>query len=148
MVTRRHCQKRRCNEPMFMGGLCRGHHERSIDEDRREQEALSTLHCTSGAYVFYDELLCTEFRRLKAKWIDACDAVIRGRGKPCMPYDEAEDAVHWCKTLARELILADKCKKEGKRDESALDDTRIWAWRRLENLEKGLMSNGLPRRSP
>lgn len=67
------------------------------------------------------------------------------RGTKEMPLGEAEYAIDWCISLARELLDAEDAIAMGKKASSSLEITRAWVNERFENLESGRVSNGLPR---
>ena len=140
------CSVSKCDEPAFLGGMCRKHdEERTIREERR-RAALAALHTATVENRLPDDLnLRAELFRLREWWFRACEAVQQQRSVGPLPFDEAEYAGEWCIALAQELVDAELALRSGRKPDSKLDYARLWVWKRFENLEAGLMSNCIPR---
>jgi len=91
--------------------------------------------------------LRAELSRLQSYWRTACDVMIYKADIPNMPAEEAEYASDWCIRLAEEIVDAERAFRSGRRPSGGLDSCRHWVWERFENLDRGLMSNGIPRPS-
>lgn len=138
-----------CIETPSMGGLCRKHHEEQNRREERRESALRCLHTRTVAdQILTDLSLREELQRLCRWWDDACFAVRTGQDYGCLPLDEARFAMEWCITLAAEIAEAELAIRAGKKPASSLGATHCWVWDRFANLEKGLMSNGIPRPQP
>jgi hypothetical protein len=60
--------------------------------------------------------------------------------------EEAEFAMEWCITFAQEIVDAERAARKGNPAPSLhMESTRQWVRERFRNLERGLMSNGVPR---
>lgn len=138
-----------CSVAPFSGGLCERHYREDEERSAKRRAAIDALHtgCIDGQMLENPELR-DEFQRLRVWWQRACDVSISQRGMKEMPLDEAEAAGEWCIALAAEIVCAELAKRSGHRLSGRLEATRPWVWERFENLEKGLMSNGLPRHAP
>ena len=62
-----------------------------------------------------------------------------------MPLDEAEYATEWCISLAQEIVDAQRALTAGTSFQSRWELNAHRFVERLENLEAGLTSNGMPR---
>lgn len=140
------CAKWRCHKPPFLGGLCKEHHQQDQQETQRRHDAADALHrgVVDGS-VFQTDALRQELDRLRKWWYTACDAVNYSRPHSVLK-DEAEYAVEWCIALAKELVDAERAARLGRLEvHYSLEYTREWVWERFNNLERGLMSNGIAR---
>ena len=60
--------------------------------------------------------------------------------------DEAEYGMSWCITLIEEMVGAERAYLSNLDfDTTILNHTKDWVFERFNNLESGLMSNGLSR---
>lgn len=142
------CYHRDCDEPPYLGGLCNEHHEEKCAEGELRSAAVDCLHRST-----VDETLPTnvvvreELLRIQHWWREVCNTLNYG-GKHPILRDEVEYAKEWCIRLAEQLVLFERAIRGGKALGELpfmLEHTRQWVWERFENLEKGLMSNGVRR---
>ncbi|MFM0348987.1 hypothetical protein [Paraburkholderia sp. RL17-347-BIC-D] len=59
--------------------------------------------------------------------------------------DEAEFAVEWCIAIAASLVEEERLFRQSILPDPMLKIYRNDVWTRFDNLEAGLMSNGVPR---
>ena len=139
------CSKFRCDNPVYMFGLCKDHHEKAEEDKHRLETAIQALFFSviDGSLPKNLELR-EELFRIQKWWHRACDAVNFDR-KDEVLLDDAQYAVEWCIALAKEIVDAEIAFRNGTPPSYSLEDTRTWVWERFHNLEKGLMSNGLKR---
>lgn len=140
------CRKDGCVEPPHLGGLCKEHHEKYAAQENRKQAAIEALHHgkINGIYLKSQELH-KELEKVRKWWHRACDAVNYRREDEILR-DEAEYALEWCIALAQEVVDAEVSLRGGKETAEPFSFKQTWVWERFENLEKGLMSNGIERR--
>jgi len=115
-------------------------------ENRRYIEAADVLHTGSidGEYI-REGPLRDELQRVQKWWDEICGAVNAGREHPILK-DETEYGTYWCAAIAREIIDAERDLRAGKPGDTEYRKyTRDETWKRFENLERGLMSNGVAR---
>ena len=141
------CAKDRCEYLPYLGGLCKTHYEEQEVERSLREAALKSIH--EG--VIDDSTLTipnlkAELDRLRTYWWAARDVNIARRGTPTMPLEEAPYAQEWCIRLAEQIVIAERAEREGKKPGYPLEECQNWVWQRFENLDKGLHSNGIPRR--
>lgn len=140
------CKTTGCQKPPYLGGLCEQHYLEDEAKARRRQEAVDLLF---RGVVDNDALRTPELRdeldRLQCWW-ERASRELRSSGIDTVFGEETEFASEWCITLAQEIVEAGRSARSGNPATSAhLERTRKWIWERFRNLEKGLMSNGLPR---
>ncbi len=58
---------------------------------------------------------------------------------------EAAYAQEWYIALAKEIVSAERAVRSGRETDFMLEHTSKMVYERFNNLEKGLMSNGVPR---
>lgn len=141
------CLVHGCEESPFLGGYCKQHHEERAQAEREQNEA-KTIICDSTVDdgPVTDVALKEELERLKTWWYDAVDA-LRFHSEKRVPKEEAELALSWCLSLAKEMVKAERLRRQGDQtDPYALFSTRHWVWERFNSLEAGLRSNGVPRK--
>jgi hypothetical protein len=116
------------------------------ERHRRYMETADVLHTGSidGEYIRAGPLR-DELQRVRKWWRESCDAEIAGREHPILK-DETEFGKHWCIAIAQEIIDAERDLRAGRLGDTEIrkyirDDT----WKRFENRERGLMSNGVVR---
>ena len=140
------CHKDHCNEPPHSGGLCREHYERHIKNEKSREEAIEAL---ANGYIDGVSLTNHNFREqlleIRKWWFKACDALNYGRTDTVLK-DDAQYAVEWCISLAKEIVAAERAFNAGQQPSYMLEHTSSWVYERFSNLEKGLMSNGVARR--
>lgn len=142
------CLVHRCSEPPYIGGRCRVHHQEHWQKERDRDEAVEALHKgTIDGALPTDSSLREQLFAIRKWWFRACDALNFDR-KDAVLQDEAEYAMEWCIALTREIVTAERTVKEGCQPSYMLEHTAKWVHERFANLEKGLMSNGLPRQEP
>ena len=75
-----------------------------------------------------------------------CDATRAGRKDPILK-DETQFGTDWCIAIMQELVDTERDRRAGTGGDTELRQyIRRETWLRFENLEKGLMSNGVARR--
>ncbi|WP_428608981.1 hypothetical protein [Sedimenticola sp.] len=140
------CRKNGCFEPPHQGGLCKDHHEERAFQDNRREAAIEALHhCTINGIYLTSPDLRNELEKVRKWWHRACDAVNYRREDEILR-DEAEFALEWCISLAQEVVDAEESRREGDENPQPFSFQQTGLWERFENLEKGLMSNGVERR--
>ena len=141
---RKDCAKLHCTAPPFLGGLCERHH--------KEAEATQLRYDTARAALNSGQIdnepvgpgpLRDEFWRLRDWWFDVCHYVTTDRQHPILR-NETEYAVSWCIGLAEYIVDEERDRRAGK-EGPAHEYLRRDLWERFENLQRGLMSNGVPR---
>jgi len=86
-----------------------------------------------------------EFWRLRDWWSSVCSYVSSNHEHPVLR-DETEYAVSWCIALAEYIVDEERDRRAGKQEQaSTYEYLRRDLWERFENLERGLMSNGVAR---
>lgn len=140
------CRKDDCFEPPYLGGLCKDHHKQRTIQEARRQAAIEALHQgrINGVYLISPDLR-NELGKVRKWWHRACDAV-NYRREDVILRNEAEFALEWCIALAQEVVDAEVSRRDGKENPQSFSFQQTWVWERFENLEKGLMSNGVERR--
>jgi len=109
-------------------------------------EAGSVLHdgVIDGEY-FRPGPLREEFRRIQKWWHEVCAAENAEREHPVLK-DETRCGTDWCIAIAQELIDSERDARAGEPgDTETRKCRRAVTWERFENLERGLMSNGVAR---
>ena len=136
-----------CSEPPFLGGYCKEHHEERAHAEREQNEARILIReSTVDGSPVSDAALKEELMRLQFWWYDAVDA-LRFHSEKRVPKEEAEYALSWCLSLAKEIVKTERLRRQcDQADPYALLAARLWVWERFKNLEAGLRSNGLPRK--
>lgn len=140
------CKASGCEKPPYLGGFCEAHHKEDQAKAQRRAEAIDLLFRS----VVDDDLLRTaelreELERLQRWWQRACQEM-RSPGTDPIFGDEAQYAFEWCVILAEDMIGAERATRQGNPPiSSRLEITRKRVWERFRNLERGLMSNGVPR---
>ncbi len=141
------CREYKCSTPPYLGGLCKEHHAERTERHRRRDAALTALETVTieGSLPKNPELR-DELLKIRGWWDRACSSV-RSKRKDEVLWDEAEDAIGWCIALAQEIVDAEIAFRTGKQPSISLEGTRHWVWDRFNNLEAGLRSNGVKRRT-
>ena len=101
---------------------------------------------TIDGNVITNEELRIEFFKLQTWWTKTCDAMNYGMFKEVF-FGEEQYAIEWCISLTEEIVEDELAFRQGKEPTSSIQITRKWVWDRFENLEKGLMSNGISRKN-
>jgi len=147
MAKRRNkCAKLHCREATAIGGLCQKHHDENERKHHRYMEAADVLHTGSvdGEYIRQGPLR-DELQKIQKWWRQVCGAVNAERQHPVLK-DETESAMSWCIGIAQEIIDAEReLRAGGVGDDEMRQYRRRQLWERFENLERGLMSNGVAR---
>lgn len=142
------CRHPDCERSPHLGGLCKVHHEEKRSEEELRSEAVRSLHwITVDDALPTNELVREELLRIHKWWREVCDTLNHGRRHPVLR-DEVEYAKDWCIRLAEQLVLFERAVRSGKAPGElpfTLEHTRQWVWERFDNLNKGLMSNGVRR---
>ncbi len=142
------CSHRRCQEPPYLGGRCKEHHEEKRIEEELRSEAVCSLHwSTVDGTLPTNAQVREEFLRIQRWWREVCGTLNYGGNHPILR-DEVEYAKEWCICLAEQLVLFERAVRSGEPVgdvQFTLEHTRQWVWERFDNLEKGLMSNGVRR---
>ncbi len=146
MKRKKYCRQYGCSESPFSGGLCEQHNAESLKIKQRNDDAVYALHHSKvDGTSFVNTELRDEFYKLQEWWRRACNSVNYSRIDATLK-DEANYAVDWCIALTKELIDAERASRLNiSFDELNLNATRQWVWERFNNLEKGLISNGVKR---
>lgn len=141
---RKECAKYRCRETAVIGGLCQPHFDEREKRRVRDDAATQALNtgCIDGRYLPEGELR-DEFWRVRDWWHEVCSAMMADREHPVLR-DETEYAMYWCIELAA-LIIDEQRQVGGEANVRTLQYWRNELWQRFANLERGLMSNGVPR---
>lgn len=144
-VTRR-CRAAGCDELPYLGGLCERHHKEDKATARRRNDAIQLLHLSIiDSEPLRNSELREELTKLQSWWSRACLALQSQRPDPVLQ-DEADYVIEWCISLAQEIVDAERSARTGNLATAPnLEITRQWVWKRLANLERGLMSNGVCR---
>ncbi len=143
---RRECSKLHCYEPPVIDGLCQRHHDEHTTKERRYSTAVDALHkgLIDGELVRPGPLR-DEFNRVRDWWFEVCQAVTASREHPILK-DETEYASSWCIGLAESIIDEEReLRASAEVDRTSYQYVRKRLWERFENLERGLMSNGIAR---
>jgi hypothetical protein len=90
-----------------------------------------------------ESALRDEFWRVRDWWHQACSAMMANREHPVLR-DETEYAMSWCIELTA-LIIDEQRHIGGEENVRTLQYLRNELWQRFANLERGVMSNGVPR---
>jgi len=148
MAKRRQaCAEYRCDEPVHASGaLCQRHSEEAERNLHRFMEASNVLHTSriDGEYIGPGPLR-DELHRIQDWWRQVCAAGKAGREHPVLK-DETRFGGDWCIAIAQEIIDAERDRRTGKPGDTELRKyLRDETWKRFENLERGLMSNGVTR---
>lgn len=139
------CIELRCDEVPYLGGLCKKHYEKKLAEENLRDSALEALHKgTIDGVLPEGRELCDELIRLREWWFKACYAVNYEIEDEIL-LDEAQYAIEWCISLAKEIVTAEIAFRNGQAFPASLECTREWVWDRFHNLEMGLKSNGVER---
>lgn len=147
MPRKKTCSCYGCDNPPALGGLCEQHSKEVNKKNRRYMEATSFLHTgvIDGEYITEGPLR-SEYHRLQVWWIDICNAQKFGNEHPVLK-DETRWGTDWCINIAQQIIEGERDKRAGR--EPLEHDVREYlkqeTWKRFENLQKGLMSNGVER---
>lgn len=141
------CTAPRCEEPPYLGRLCKDHYEKMEDCRRREDAATQFLHTgIIDAQLIQHPELRDEFHQISKWWDRVCQAIQTRHDAIHMPLEEAEFAISWCTSIAQLIIEAELAFRAGKEISLLLRAKREPYWERFHNLEAGLASNGTPRR--
>ena len=147
MARKKTCRKLGCDAPpVGFAGLCARHDEEEDRRHKRFMEAADVLHTgvIDGEYIGAGPLR-DELSKVRDWWSAACSAV-NSQGEHPILKDETEFATHWCIGIAQEIIEAERDRRAGNEgDSDARRYVRQQFWNRFENLERGLMSNGVAR---
>ena len=139
------CRKGRCKEPPFLGGLCKAHHEEDHAKElarRAAIEALTTL--TIDGKLPHKSGLKDELLKAARWWDRACMA-LRSERQDSVLKDETEYATEWCIAIANAIIQEETSFRAGREPDATTLYLKKLSWERFENLEAGLMSNGVKR---
>jgi len=146
MAKRKACGKFQCEKPLYKGGLCQKHFEEADHRHHRFMEAADVLRngVIDGECIRLGPLL-EEFQRVQKWWTQVCAAEIAGREHPVLK-DETPFGTDWCIAIAQEIIDAERDLRAAKPSDTEIRKyRREETWKRFENLERGLMSNGVAR---
>lgn len=142
------CSYDRCSADPYRGGLCEEHYGEKCVEEELRSSAIRSLHRLSiDGSIPKSEVVRDELLRIGRWWTDICMTVQSG-GRHLVLGEEIAYAQDWCIRLSEQLVLFERAVRSGTdlhERKLMLHATRTWVWERFENLEKGLMSNGIPR---
>ena len=143
---RKECAEYRCTDSPVIMGLCQRHHDELEAKERRYRTAVHALHT---GIIDSDSMrpgpLRDEFWRLREWWFRVCAAATTRRRDPVLR-DEIEYATSWCVSIAQEIIDAERELRAGTGgDDRTRQYIRQQFWECFDNLERGLMSNGVER---
>jgi hypothetical protein len=143
---RKDCARLHCYERPFLGGLCERHHDEAERKRLRYDTALVALNTGRiDDEPVGEGALRDEFWRLRDWWSAVCNSMTSNREHPVLR-NETEYAVSWCISLAEYIVDEERDRRAGKEDAArAHQYLRRDLWERFENLERGLMSNGIAR---
>lgn len=146
---RRSCRHSGCNEELYLGGLCREHHEKEEKKRLRHDAALDVLNRSviDGRLPEKAELQ-EELRQVQRWFGKACQAIQSGKTIGPLPFEEAEYAFEWCVSLTQFIMDDELAYRAGKEAEYENEYMRKLFWERFHNLEQGLCSNGTQRQHP
>jgi hypothetical protein len=140
------CKTYGCPNPPAIGGICTQHYEEDRIRQMRREAAVELLHrgLIDGQPVT-TERLRDELRGTQDWWSQVCSVVNAEREHPVLK-DETQYAVDWCIGLAASILDEERELRAGKRvDAATYEYLRRGLWDRFQNLERGLMSNGVSR---
>ena len=124
------------------------HHEEARAKEADEQAAIEALKtwrvegCSPEKPGLKDELM-----RASRWWDKACLA-LQANKKDEVLLDETESALSWCISIAKAIIQDEVAHRHGRAEDPTVVYLKSLAWERFENLEAGLMSNGVERPKP
>jgi hypothetical protein len=144
-VKKRHeCSAYRCSESPYRNGLCEAHYEENRRKSLRRNAAVSALH--SGVIdgrLSDNQELREELIKIR-KWCDRACRATNNNFEDELLRDETEYALEWCIAIAQEIIDEELACRLGRAGNSLSKEIKKTAWERFDNLEAGLMSNGVP----
>lgn len=142
----RKCRHVKCPADAHAQGYCKAHHQERQAQAHDPAEAVELLErgTTLDNQPLHSSRMRNELARLQTWWDRACEGAVFGRDLQTMPVEEARAAVTWCLRLAQSMLLADR----GQVPVKVLEKTRAEVWGRLQNLQRGLYSDGHTRRRP
>jgi hypothetical protein len=139
------CRKWSCEEPPFLGGLCKAHHGENHTKEvarRAAIEALTSL--TINGKLPEKPQLKDELLKAARWWDRACMA-LRLECQDSALKDEIASAPEWCIAIANAIIQEEASFRAGREADATTLYLKRLSWERFENLEAGLMSNGVQR---
>jgi hypothetical protein len=141
----KHCRRFRCKIPLYRSGFCELHFHEDQKNQARRDSALRVLHTglIEGALP-KNSTLTSELEDVRKWWDRVCRTTNYGIEDKVL-VDEVEYAAEWCIAIAQEIIDEGKVLNEGKLPNHSSIHIKEIAWVKFKNLEKGLMSNGVPR---
>ena len=129
----------------YIGGYCKSHHEEETAKEQRRQNAITALNrSTVDGELIQNTDLRDELRKAQRWWDRACNTINLQRRDEVL-LDEAEYALEWCIIIAQGIVDSEIAFRNGRKPSGSYTQNVRWAWERFENLEKGLMSNGIGR---
>ena len=136
----------KCYEPQYLEGLCRQHYSENQEDIslRTAGRDLIGSRLVDGLPIDNLEIMA-EFNELSKRFTIVCSVVNFQHGRDTLPLDEAPAAIDWCILWATELVERVRKQRQGCSFEYESYPMRDHARERFANLDKGLMSNGLPR---
>jgi hypothetical protein len=150
MAKKLECGEYRCHEAPYRNGLCEEHYEKSQRLKRRRDAAINTLHIgvVDGRLPDNQELR-EELIKIRKWWHRVCGAV-NNNSEDEILREETSYALEWCIAIAQEIIDEELAYRGGNSESFSKDiskEIKRLAWEHFENLEAGLMSNGVARQS-
>ena len=139
------CSVSGCAEPLYLGGLCEEHHLESVKTREKRETAINTLEtATIDGRMPDNNALCDELLKTRKWWFRACDSM-RNNIQDKVLLDEAKYAFEWCVAIAQIIIDEELLFRQEQPSNKMFHERKRVFWERFENLEAGLMSNGVAR---
>lgn len=142
----RRCRQSRCDAPATITNYCEAHEKQRQQSagDVREAEALLHTGSTLDNQMLQVVRFRPELKKLQVWWDRALEVKRTGCDVRHLSAQDSGAVVTACIARARELIMADR----GQLPIRALGRAGRILWKRFENLEHGLHSDGRPRTHP
>jgi len=140
------CRQRHCDDPPHLGGYCKLHYEKKCKEDADRESALTFLHTgTIDGRLATCPDLAIDIMKIRDWWRQVCQYMQMNKQHPLLQ-DETECGSSWCIRLGIQIVHAEKAFRNTEPlEQDQLKYARDEVWFRFENIEKGLMSNGIAR---
>lgn len=143
MAKRKKCRERYCQIDALGFGFCKQHQAERDQKDRRRQNAEDLLR--TGRVLgkpLVKESLRAEYLKLLTYYDDARYALRFEKKHGVIDVEEAESALSWCRGIAEIIFYEELHFIEHPEGDLSNSYNREYLWKRFENLELGLRSNG------